>query len=90
MSQISGAQLIVRLLERQGVRTIAGVPGGAILLLYDAPGAQRANSSRSRVTSRARVSSPRACRASPASPRCASLRRGPVPPTWSPRSPMRN
>ena len=36
MSQISGAQLIVRLLERQGVRTIAGVPGGAILPLYDA------------------------------------------------------
>lgn len=36
MSQMTGAQLIVRLLERQGVRTIAGVPGGAILPLYDA------------------------------------------------------
>ena len=33
MSQISGAQLIVRLLERQGVRTIARRPGGAILPL---------------------------------------------------------
>ncbi len=36
MNQMTGAQLIVRLLERQGVRTIAGIPGGAILPLYDA------------------------------------------------------
>ncbi|HRQ58072.1 MAG TPA: acetolactate synthase large subunit [Azoarcus taiwanensis] len=36
MKQMTGAQLIVRLLERQGVRTIAGIPGGAILPLYDA------------------------------------------------------
>lgn len=34
--QMTGAELIVRLLERQGVRTIAGIPGGAILPLYDA------------------------------------------------------
>jgi acetolactate synthase-1/2/3 large subunit len=26
----------VRLLERQGVRTLAGIPGGAILPIYDA------------------------------------------------------
>lgn len=38
MMQMTGAQLIVRLLERQGVRTIAGIPGGAILPLYDALG----------------------------------------------------
>ena len=36
MMQLTGAQLIVRLLERQGVRTIAGIPGGAILPFYDA------------------------------------------------------
>ena len=36
MKQMTGAELIVRLLERQGVRTIAGIPGGAILPLYDA------------------------------------------------------
>jgi acetolactate synthase-1/2/3 large subunit len=36
MLQMTGAELIVRLLERQGVRTIAGIPGGAILPLYDA------------------------------------------------------
>lgn len=36
MTQLTGAQLIVRLLERQGVRTIAGIPGGAILPFYDA------------------------------------------------------
>ena len=36
MIQMTGAQLIVRLLERQGVRTVAGLPGGAILPFYDA------------------------------------------------------
>ena len=33
---LNGAQIVVRLLERQGVRTIAGIPGGAILPTYDA------------------------------------------------------
>ena len=33
---LSGAQLVVRLLERQGVNTVAGLPGGAILPIYDA------------------------------------------------------
>ncbi len=36
MMQMTGAQLMVRLLERQGVRTVAGIPGGAILPFYDA------------------------------------------------------
>lgn len=36
MITMTGAELIIRLLERQGVRTIAGVPGGANLPLYDA------------------------------------------------------
>ncbi|MDX9836794.1 MAG: acetolactate synthase large subunit [Azoarcus sp.] len=36
MNQMTGAQLILRLLERQGVRTAAGIPGGAILPVYDA------------------------------------------------------
>ena len=34
--RFSGAELIVRLLERQGVTTVAGIPGGAVLPLYDA------------------------------------------------------
>ena len=34
--KLTGAQLITRLLERQSVRTIAGIPGGANLPLYDA------------------------------------------------------
>ena len=34
--QLTGAQLITVLLERQGVTTIAGIPGGANLPLYDA------------------------------------------------------
>ncbi|MDS4013720.1 MAG: acetolactate synthase large subunit [Candidatus Accumulibacter sp.] len=33
---LSGAQIVVRLLERQGVRTLTGIPGGAILPIYDA------------------------------------------------------
>lgn len=34
--RFTGAQLIVHLLERQGITTIAGIPGGAALPLYDA------------------------------------------------------
>ena len=33
---LSGAQIVIRLLERQGVSHIAGIPGGANLPLYDA------------------------------------------------------
>lgn len=32
----TGAQIIVRLLERQGIRYIAGIPGGSNLPIYDA------------------------------------------------------
>ena len=35
---LTGAQITVHLLERQGIRTIAGIPGGAILPIYDALG----------------------------------------------------
>jgi len=38
MTTLTGAQLIVRLLERQGIRIVAGIPGGANLPLYDALG----------------------------------------------------
>ena len=34
--RLTGAQIVVRLLERQGVRRLAGIPGGAILPFYDA------------------------------------------------------
>lgn len=33
---LTGAQIVVRLLERQGVHLVTGYPGGAILPLYDA------------------------------------------------------
>ena len=33
---LTGAELTVRLLERQGVTTLSGIPGGAILPFYDA------------------------------------------------------
>ena len=35
-TQLSGSQLLVKLLERQGVKIIAGIPGGANLPMYDA------------------------------------------------------
>lgn len=35
---LSGAQITVRLLERQGIRLVTGYPGGAILPIYDALG----------------------------------------------------
>ncbi len=34
----TGAQLIVRLLEQQGITLVSGIPGGAALPLYDALG----------------------------------------------------
>ena len=37
-STFTGAQITVRLLERQGVRIVTGYPGGAILPIYDALG----------------------------------------------------
>ncbi len=37
----TGAELIMRLLERQGIEAIAGIPGGANLPLYDALRASR-------------------------------------------------
>ena len=36
--KLSGAEIIIKLLERQGIDTIAGIPGGANLPLYDALG----------------------------------------------------
>ncbi len=36
MIRANGAQLIIRFLEQQGIRIVAGIPGGANLPLYDA------------------------------------------------------
>ncbi|WP_417070860.1 acetolactate synthase large subunit [Niveibacterium terrae] len=36
--ELSGAELLVRMLEAQGVQTVAGIPGGAALPIYDALG----------------------------------------------------
>ncbi|MGB7595115.1 MAG: thiamine pyrophosphate-binding protein, partial [Erysipelotrichaceae bacterium] len=36
MPRLNGAQIIIRQLERQGIRIVAGIPGGANLPLYDA------------------------------------------------------
>jgi acetolactate synthase-1/2/3 large subunit len=34
--ELTGAEILRALLERQGIRTVAGIPGGAILPFYDA------------------------------------------------------
>src|SRR5690606_29542900 len=36
MPRLTGSEIAVRLLERQGVEVVAGIPGGAVLPLYDA------------------------------------------------------
>ncbi|MGD8709723.1 MAG: thiamine pyrophosphate-binding protein, partial [Ectothiorhodospiraceae bacterium] len=36
MRELTGARLLVELLERQGIDTVAGIPGGAALPIYDA------------------------------------------------------
>ena len=40
--RLTGAEIVVRLLEREGVRIVAGIPGGAVLPLYDALSASAA------------------------------------------------
>lgn len=35
MIEATGAQIIVKLLERQGITTVAGIPGGSVLPLYN-------------------------------------------------------
>lgn len=42
MYSMSGAELVIRLLERQGIDCLAGIPGGANLPLYDALSQSRA------------------------------------------------
>ena len=34
--RFTGAQLVVHLLERQGITMVSGIPGGSILPVYDA------------------------------------------------------
>lgn len=33
--KLSGAQIVVKMLEKQGIKIVAGIPGGSILPLYD-------------------------------------------------------
>ncbi len=35
MIEATGAQIVVKLLERQGIETVAGIPGGMVLPIYD-------------------------------------------------------
>ena len=33
--KLTGAQIIIKLLEQQGIKLVSGIPGGSILPLYD-------------------------------------------------------
>ena len=33
--ELTGAQIVIKLLERQGITTVAGIPGGSILPIYE-------------------------------------------------------
>ncbi|MBO7613067.1 MAG: acetolactate synthase large subunit, partial [Treponema sp.] len=35
MIKATGSQIIIKLLEAEGIKTVAGIPGGSILPLYD-------------------------------------------------------
>ena len=35
MIEATGAQIIIKLLEQQNIKTVAGIPGGSVLPLYD-------------------------------------------------------
>ena len=35
MIRATGSQIIIKMLEMEGVRIVAGIPGGSILPLYD-------------------------------------------------------
>lgn len=68
--QLNGAELITRFLERQGVKSLAGIPGGTVLPIYRA----LADSSLNHILARheqGQVSSRMGWRASPGRPVCA-------------------
>jgi len=35
MIKASGSQIIIKMLEKEGIKIVAGIPGGSILPLYD-------------------------------------------------------
>ena len=40
-TRMTGAELIIRMLEQHGITSVSGIPGGAALPLYDALGNSR-------------------------------------------------
>ncbi len=62
--RFTGAQLVVHLLERQGITMVSGIPGGSIPPIYDALSQSTQDFATSwRAMSRARALSPRGWRA---------------------------
>ncbi len=56
--RFTGAQLVVHLLERQGITMVSGIPGGSILPIYDALSQSTQIRHIRRAMSRARALSP--------------------------------
>ena len=75
---MTGAEMVVRALQDQGVEMLFGYPGGAVLPIYDALFHQdEAQATSSCATSRARPTPPRAMRARPARSACVLVTSGP-------------
>ena len=67
-NQMTGAAMIVRALNDQGVEHLFGYPGGAVLPIYDEIFQQSEVGTSWSATSRAPATPPKAMRAPPASP----------------------
>ena len=84
--QLNGSQIFVEVLCEQGVDTLFGYPGGAVLNLYD-----ELYKNSDRIThvlmSRARLTRQTAMPAPPAAPAWCWLPAARVPPIWSPALP---
>lgn len=80
-TRFTGAELIVHLLERQGIKIVAGIPGGAALPLYDALGQSNVIRHILARHEQGLDSSLKAWRELTVKPPCASPQAAPAPPT---------
>ena len=82
--EMTGAQIVVQALKDQGVDTVFGYPGGAVLPIYDEIFKDTASAISWSGTSRARPMRPRATPAPPASRAWCWSPPAPARPTRSP------
>ena len=79
---VSGAQAVFKALEDEGVDTVFGIPGGAIMPIYDPLLDARRSGTSCAATSRAPATRPRATPGPPARSASAWPPAAPAPRTW--------